>query len=86
VPTTTVHFPAESLRRIDAAARRRGISRNRFVIEACEKEASSDAGSWSKGFFEHAVSPADRVRLGEAVNEMEAAIMQSRSSRGAPLI
>jgi hypothetical protein len=56
------------------------------VIEACEKEASSDAGSWSKGFFEHAVSPADRVHLGEAVNEMEAAIMQSRSSRGAPLI
>lgn len=86
MPTTTIHFPTETLLRVDAVARRRGISRNRFVIEACEKEASSDAGSWSKGFFEHDVPSADRIGLSEAVNEMEAAIMQNRSSRGAPLI
>ena len=56
------------------------------MIEACEKEASSDAGSWSKGFFEHAASPADRASLRETVTEIESAIMNSRSSRGAPLI
>jgi ABC-type branched-subunit amino acid transport system ATPase component len=35
VASTTFHIPDTLLREIDRAARRMGLSRNRFVIQAC---------------------------------------------------
>ena len=86
VPTTTIHFPEETLRRVDAVARQRKISRNRFVIQACEKAVASDAGEWPEGFFEQQISTADQALLNQAVKEMETAIARSRTSGGAPLL
>jgi len=50
MPSTTIHFPPDLLERIDAVARRRGISRNKFVIQACENAVAHDAGEWLEGF------------------------------------
>lgn len=86
MPTTTIHFPQEVLRRVDAVAHRRGISRNRFVIQACEQAVAGDAGQWPEGFFELSLSPDDQVLLNQAATEMEAAMMSSRANRGAPLL
>jgi predicted transcriptional regulator len=86
VPTTTIHFPEETLRRIDAVARQRRISRNRFVIQACEKAVASDAGEWPDGFFEQQISAADQALLTQAVKEMETAIARRRTSGGVPLL
>jgi hypothetical protein len=82
----TIHFPEEVLRRVDAVAQRRGISRNRFVIQACEQAVAGDAGQWPEGFFELALATDDQDLLNQAVTEMEAAVMRSRSNRGAPLL
>jgi len=86
MPTTTIHFPPEVLRRIDAVAGRRGISRNRFVIQACEQAVAGDAGQWPEGFFELGLSAEDRELLSQAAVEMEEAVRRSRANRGAPLL
>jgi len=86
VPTTTIHFPEEVLQRIDAVARRRGISRNRFVIQACEQAVAGDAGQWPEGFFDLDLSAGEKRLLDQAVTEMEEAVRRSRANRGAPLL
>ena len=86
MPTTTIHFPQEVLRRVDAVAHRRGISRNRFVIQACEQAVAGDSGQWPEGFFELELSPDDQALLNRAAAELEEAVARSRSNRGAPLL
>ena len=86
MPSTTVHFPPEILERIDALARRRGISRNRLVIDACESEVARDAGEWPEGFFHLDLSSADREMLRQAARELESEVLARRRNRGAPLV
>ena len=86
MPSTTIHFPDETLEKIDAVARRRGVSRNRFVIEACEEAVAEDAGEWPPGFFDLDLSDEDRRLLQTAGKELEAASMKNRRNRGAPLL
>jgi uncharacterized protein (DUF1778 family) len=74
------------LRRIDAVARRHGISRNRFVIQACEQAVASDLGEWPDGFFELRLSDDDQALLSEAASELEQIILRNRANRGAPLL
>jgi hypothetical protein len=86
MPTTTIHFPSEVLQRIDLVARRRGISRNKFVIQACEQAVAGDSGQWPESFFDLELSPDDQALLNEAAVEMDEAIQRSRANRGAPLL
>jgi uncharacterized protein (DUF1778 family) len=86
VPTTTIHFPPEVLKRVDAAAQRRGISRNRFVVQACEQAAARDSGRWPEGFFELKLSSDDRALLEEASRELEQVVLRNRANRGALLL
>jgi hypothetical protein len=86
MPTTTIHFPEEVLRRVDAVAHRRGISRNRFVIQACEQAVAGDSGQWPERFFELEMSPGDQALLDQATVELEEAVAGSRANRGAPLL
>jgi predicted transcriptional regulator len=86
MPSTTIHFPDETLRKIDTVAKRRGVSRNRFVIEACEEAVAEDAGAWPTGFFELDLPEEDRRLLQTAGTELEEAVMQNRRNRGAPIL
>jgi len=86
MPSTTIHFPPDVLQRIDATAHRRGISRNRFVIQACEQAVAGDSGQWPDGFFEPGLSPDDQALLNEAAAEMDEAVRRNRANRGAPLL
>jgi len=86
MPSTTVHFPPEILRSIDVVAERRGISRNRFVIQACEQAVSDDAGEWPDGFFSLELDSDEASLLGEAAEELEQAVLANRTNRGAPLL
>jgi hypothetical protein len=54
VPTTTVHLPPKLLRALDALAARTNASRNRLVIEACERLVHSNRGVWPPGLLERA--------------------------------
>jgi hypothetical protein len=81
-----VHFPEDMLHRIDAVSRRRGISRNRFVIQACEEALNSDAGEWPEDLFSPELSVEERTLLEEASAELEQAVLRSRRNRGASLL
>ncbi|MBN1837360.1 MAG: hypothetical protein JW820_16010 [Spirochaetales bacterium] len=86
MPTTTVHLPGELLQKMDAAARRRGISRNRFVVEACEEAVAADAGQWPEDLFELGLSGEDQALLEQASAELERAVLENRRNRGASLL
>ena len=51
MPSSTFHFPPQLLERIDAVARRQGVSRNRFVMCACQDAIARNAGEWPESFF-----------------------------------
>ena len=51
------------LERIDVAARRRGISRDRFVVQAWWEAVKEDLGQWPEGLFELELSGEKRALL-----------------------
>ena len=86
MPSTTVHFPDELLQDIDRTARRRNMSRNKFVIESCEAALAREAGEWPEGFFSPDLSREEEKMLREASREMETEIYERRTNRGAPAL
>ena len=84
--STTIHFQEKLLKEIDAAAKKHGMSRNKYVLRACGAELSKEEGTWSEDFFNPHVTSEDRQLLDEAVGEMENGIYVHRRNRGAPLL
>lgn len=83
--STTVHIPDETLKRLDAIARRRGLSRNRVVLAALESEIARDSGEWPSEFF--SPPPAEDLELlADATLELETATTTGRRSRGAVVL
>jgi predicted transcriptional regulator len=81
MPSTTVHLPDALLTKIDQVVNEIGISRNRFIIQACEEALRNNAGQWPQDFFEPELSQADLRLLKEGVAEMEVAITKMRKNR-----
>lgn len=79
--STSIHIPPPLLEAAGRRARGLGISRNRLIVRALERELAQGA-AWSEGFFERlaAVTP-ETVR---AVDEMLGAIRSARRSKGPP--
>ncbi len=48
---TSVHIPRQLLEAVDRKARARGVSRNRLIVRALERELAPSAG-WTPGFFD----------------------------------
>lgn len=84
--STTIHFPERLLKEIDAAAKNHGMSRNKYVLRACEAELSKEEGTWAEDFFDSQLTREDLQILDEAVGEMEREIYSHRQNRGAPLL
>lgn len=81
MPSTTVHLPDQLLSKIDQAVKEQNISRNRFIIKACEQALNNFAGHWPDAFFDFERNKQDTKLLQEAVSEMERAIVSQRKSR-----
>ena len=81
MPSTTVHIPDKLLAKIDQIVKEKKISRNRFIIQACEQEVNSSAVQWPEGFFESDLNEEDLILLRESVLEMEKAILSRRRNR-----
>jgi predicted transcriptional regulator len=75
---TTVHVPDRLLAAVGRRARAMGISRNRFIVQALEREIHNPS-AWSDGFLDdlRRVEPG----LGDAVDEMVDAIRAHRRSK-----
>lgn len=76
---TSVHIPEALLKAVDRKARLLGLSRNRLILRALERELAPEAG-WSPGFFE-ALAEAD-PDTAAAVAELERAVLRARRSKG----
>lgn len=83
MPSTTVHIPDPLLERIDQVVKEKNISRNRFIVQACEQALLTLFGEWPNGFFEPDLDERDSKLLREGVLEMEQAIISKRRSRKA---
>ena len=81
MPSTTVHIPAPLLSKMNQIVKEKGVSRNRFIIQACEQAVVNNAGEWPEDFFEPDLSGGDLRLLREGVAEMEEAIISMRKSR-----
>jgi hypothetical protein len=81
--STTFHIPDHLLREIDRAARSRGVSRNKFVLQACGEALAREAGAWPQDFFEPSLDPDDENVLAQATRELEREVRARRTNRGA---
>jgi hypothetical protein len=81
MPSTTVHIPDRLLAELDAVVKDKGISRNRFIVEACRNALENEAGRWPDDFFETDIEATDLNLMREGVDEMEHAIIKSRRNR-----
>jgi metal-responsive CopG/Arc/MetJ family transcriptional regulator len=75
---TSVHIPGPLLKKADERARELGISRNRLIVRALERELN-ESTEWSPGFFEELLAVDDDGK--KAVDEMRAAIQEHRRSK-----
>ena len=75
---TSVHIPKPLLEAVDRRAHALGISRNRLIVKALEREPAEDA-EWSAGFFER-LRAVDRATA-TAVDDMLAAVRAQRRSK-----
>ena len=82
MPPTTIHINDLLLEQIDEAARNRRISRDRFIVEACEVALQGVVPDWPEGFFESDLGEEDLGLLRKAASEMEESIKRLRRSRG----
>jgi hypothetical protein len=75
---TTVHIPAPLLAAVQRRARQLGISRNRLVVRALEREVH-ERRDWSNGFL----NDLRRVEPGtiQAVDEMLTQVRKRRLSK-----
>ena len=81
MPSTTVHVPDKLLSKMDQIVKKKGVSRNRFIVQACEQALDNDAGQWPEDFFEPGLSKEQLELLREGVAEMEEAIINMRRNR-----
>jgi hypothetical protein len=77
---TSVHIPRGLLDEVDRRARYLGVSRNRFIVRAIEKELSE--ASWPPGFFEH--FRCEGPKLASVVQRVQREIARSKRSKQAP--
>ena len=81
MPSTTVHIPDPLLSKMNQIVKEKGISRNRFIIQACEQAVINDSGEWPEDFFESNINGKDLGLLREGVAELEEAIISLRKNR-----
>ena len=80
---TTVHIPARVLAAAQRRAKALGISRNRLIVQALERELERPS-TWSPGFLEtlREVGPDNAA----AVDDMLTNILRNRRSKKPPLV
>jgi len=75
---TSVHIPKALLLAVDRRARALKISRNRFIVQALEREMKQGS-DWSPDFFERLAAPEPGVEV--AAEELRSIIQKHRRSK-----
>jgi len=85
MPSTSVHIPDELLTRLDRTAKRRRVSRNRLIVDACRSFVGEGNTEWPDRFFatEH-LSARDLKLLRASYDDWSRRIVSARRSKKAP--
>lgn len=80
---TTVHIPAGVLQTVDAQARKRKMSRNKYIIEALVARVAVERADahWPQSFFDDMKKWRDDQEHVEAVAELKRSVASSRRSK-----
>ena len=79
---TTVHLPADLLKRVDERAKRLKVSRNQYVRRALERMIERET-EWSQRFVDTLQDAANDEDGRSGINDMMRAIVR-RSRKGPP--
>ena len=80
--STSVHLSPELVAKLDEVASRRGVSRNRVIVEACQELVAAERGQWPAGFFDDTDrSPEQLALLRDAGAELEEHVLAARRDR-----
>jgi hypothetical protein len=79
---TSIHVPAPLLKAVDREAKRRSVSRSKFIVRALEQALAAENDDWPADFFERLATVGPDV--GPAVDEMMRAIRSSRTGKKPP--
>ena len=80
---TTVHIPTKILAAAQRRAKALGISRNRLIVQALERELERPS-AWSTGFLDALRNTGDDEKA--AVDDMLEHIRRNRRSKKAPIL
>ena len=78
---TSVHIPPKTLAALDRRAKALGVSRNKLIVQAIERELGGAPRGWPPGFIEWLVDVDDDVRAAAAEIEPH---LRRRSSKPPP--
>jgi predicted transcriptional regulator len=78
--TTSIHVSEQLLAALDAAARARGISRNRLIVEACEREVGGRR-EWPADFFDDGRLTSEDLDELRRASDFTASILEARRNR-----
>lgn len=81
MPSTTIHISKDLLSKLDQVVQEEGISRNRFIIEACKRFLQDRQGEWPSDFFDADMDDTDLRLLREGGKQMETDIFGMRKNR-----
>jgi hypothetical protein len=82
--STSAYLPPSVVEGLDRIAAERGVSRNRVILEACERYLEEHGGEWPAGFFHADLSAEDLAELRAGGRELEDAIYAARRDRPVP--
>jgi len=80
---TSVHLPRPLLAAVDRRAKQLGMSRNRLIVRALERDIAGEA-EWSPGFFEK-FTPLS-LEDGKALDQTLVAVRIYRKSKKPPAL
>ena len=75
---TSIHVPAPLLEAVNARARTLGISRNRLIVRALQREVT-EGSDWSPSFFEQLTTTDEETR--QALDELLRSVQAARTSK-----
>ena len=80
---TTVHIPPEILQTIDAQARKKKMSRNKYIVEALVARVAAERAEarWPPSLFEEMARWRNDPGHVEAVDELRRTIVDARRSK-----
>jgi len=78
---TSIHLPKELLLAVDRRAKQLGVSRNRLIVRALERDIAAET-EWSPGFFEK-FAPLSREDA-KALTDTLAAVRANRKNKRPP--